>query len=154
MFSVTDLERLYEGKHHRILVHESLHDFFAVRPRYYYDTDEGDASSCGAHSCGSQQYKSVRFARDGSSDTSGDGHSPTCLWRLLNARNGDSDSLYGYEFFSTSNRSLTSIPEESISLDSTQHCRRPIVPKRTQHVTSSSRQGGELDVTGHCRTWQ
>lgn len=106
----SEIENLVQGKLRRLKLTDSLHDFFALNPKYFNkrsDNDKPELTGGGT--------KSVHFA-------------------------DDSDNCSNiYHDFSASTRSLTSIAEETIDLDHTQHSRRP---------TSDSRQ---LDTTDHRR---
>ena len=96
----TEIERLFRGKSQRLQLTDSLHDFFAINPKYYNNESKND-NVCEEMTC---VTKCVQFADDGGSE------------------NG---MVLFHQDNSSSTRSLTSIPEESIGLDRTQHTRRP-----------------------------
>lgn len=98
--STSKIECLFEGKHHRLKLTDSLHDFFALNPKYYNKQNDDDKPASTAASTATT--KTVHFAED----------------------NSDTWSNMLYLDLSASTRSLTSIAEESIGLDHTQHTRR------------------------------
>ena len=112
--STSEIESLFEGKHHRLKLTDSLHDFFALNPKYYNKHNDGSDDDDKPAPTRSTT-KTVHFADD------------------------SSDNNLSYLDFSASTRSLTSIAEETIDLDHTQHSRR------------ASAESMELDTTGHQR---